>query len=66
MHDKNGTPLSVGNRVTLECVILETTSSDDFCNLKIETVEPMHPSDRRDSQWVNARQVVKVPVQELR
>lgn len=61
MHDKNGKPLKVGDRVTLECVITETAATEDFCNIQLQTVEPFWPeANRFDKQWANAKQVVKV------
>lgn len=35
MHDKNGKPLKVGDKVTVEAVILETYATEDFCNVQL-------------------------------
>lgn len=60
MHDKNGHPLKVGDRVTVEFEIVEVAATEEFCNANLKTVEPMYPSDRRDSYWLNTKQTVKV------
>lgn len=59
-HDKNGELLQVGDRVTLELEIQEIAMTEDYCNMKVKTVEPFYPDTNRfDSQWVNAKQLVK-------
>lgn len=35
MHDKNGKPLKVGDKVTVEAVIRETYATDEYCNVQI-------------------------------
>jgi hypothetical protein len=62
VHDKNGTPIKVGDRVTVEFQVKDTSAAEDYCNVFVETVEPFWPdANRRDSQWINAKQCVLVP-----
>lgn len=61
MHDKNGKPLFKGDTVTITCVVKECTSNPDHCNVTLETVEPMFPSDDYKSTIVlNTKQVEKI------
>jgi hypothetical protein len=60
MHDKNGVLLEVGDLVIVPCRVIEAQAHTEYCNLKLETVEPMHPSDRKDTLVVNTKQVYKV------
>lgn len=62
-HDKNGVLLQVGDRVIIPAVVKSITMSEEFCNVTLETVEPMFPSDRHDTVTLNAKQVVKAAVQ---
>ena len=36
MHDRNGTPLQVGDIVTIECQVAECYAAADYCNVKLE------------------------------
>lgn len=62
MHDKNGLPLAKGDRCTVECTVREgyQTENDGYCNVQLETVEPMHPTQNKSAITLNSRQVVKV------
>lgn len=62
-HDKNGVLLQVGDRVIIPAVVKSITMSEEFCNVTLETAEPMFPSDRHDTVTLNAKQVVKAAVQ---
>ena len=57
MHDINGTELKVGDHVVIEGYILETSATEEFCNVKVETDEPMYPGDTKSIIWLNAKQV---------
>lgn len=60
-HDKNGTPIAVGDIVTLECKVIGISPSEDFCNCTLETVEPMFPGDKPSvNSAINAKQVLLV------
>lgn len=60
MHDKNGKLLAVGDRVKVDCVISNTSSTDDYCNITLLTVEPMYPGNDKSCITLNAKQVEKV------
>jgi hypothetical protein len=36
MHDRNGTPLQVGDVVAVEMRVVECYASADYCNVKLE------------------------------
>jgi len=62
MHDKNGTPLKVGDKVMIPATIVEVQAHPDFCNA---TVRPrfwargMRGScDREERMVVNTGQLV--------
>jgi hypothetical protein len=60
MHDKNGVLLHEGDIVTLKATVVTLHGNPEFCNVTIETVEPMYPSDRKDKYTVNTRQIEKI------
>jgi len=61
MHDKDGKPLRVGDKVTIEYEIVESAATEDYCNLKVKTVLPFYPDvNRFDTSWVNSKQTSKV------
>lgn len=62
-HDKNGALLSVGDRVIIPATIKSITMTEEFCNVTLETAEPMFPTDRHDTITLNAKQIVKAAVQ---
>jgi hypothetical protein len=43
MHDMNGTPLKVGDIVTVEYVIKTLHGGSDFCNVSALSVAPRKP-----------------------
>lgn len=59
-HDKNGQLLQDGDMVVVRCVVKSVQAHEEYCNVTLETVEPMYPSDRKDTITVNAKQVEKV------
>lgn len=64
-HDKNGELLKVGDHVVVECEVVEVYAATDFCNVQLQFVEPMYPSDRRDRVTLNAKQVTKVQADDV-
>lgn len=56
-HDRNGKLIEVGDHVTLRCKVKSVQIGEEYCNLTVETCEPMFPTDRRDSYTLNAKQV---------
>lgn len=60
-HDKNGKELHIGDLVTIACVIKEISQeSTDYCNITLESVEPMYPSNRLNIIALNTKQVEKI------
>lgn len=58
MHDKNGTPIKVGDTVTLECVVTKTVAGE-FCTTDLETVEAMPGNGTKNCiSAINAAQVL--------
>lgn len=58
-HDKNGQLLKEGDLVNVPCVVKSITTGEEFCNLSVETTEPMYPGDQKNFITLNAKQVVK-------
>lgn len=59
MHDRNGNPLKVGDRVALVATIEETSTSEDYCNVKVKVTEEGQdhgPRNVTSTIWVNAKQ----------
>lgn len=66
-HDKFGQVLQVGDSVLIQATVREITTSPDFCNVKLETVEKMDPSrEAGETLWLNAKQVEKQRPEHLR
>jgi hypothetical protein len=43
MHDLNGTPLKVGDRVTIEYVITHVSPGADYCNISAQSLNGRKP-----------------------
>lgn len=60
-HDKNGAPLKAGDKVTLECEIVDVQEGE-YCTTTLKTVEVMPGNGQHTTiSAVNAKMVVKVP-----
>lgn len=60
-HDKNGTLLNVGDRVTMEFIVKDVFAAEEYCNINLESVDPLYPGPNKTTLGaVNTRQVVKV------
>lgn len=57
-HDKGGRVLAIGDVVHVPCRIKDLSAAGDYCNVTLETVEPMYPSEHTSAITLNARQVV--------
>jgi len=53
LHDKNGHEVKVGDYVTVLCKVRERHETEDYCNLTLDTAEPMPPSDNKTSLTLN-------------
>ena len=45
MHDAIGRSLKVGDRVLIPAVVTETMTTEDYCNVSVETVAGRRPPD---------------------
>jgi hypothetical protein len=43
MHDRNGTPLHVGDTVTILARIERLSVTEDYCNVDLETIHGQRP-----------------------
>lgn len=57
-HDRDGNRLSVGDKVLVPCLVKAIHDTEDYCNVDIETVAPMFPSDKRSALTLNAKQLI--------
>lgn len=57
-HDRDGERLGVGDTVLIPAHILAIHDTEDYCNVDLETVQPMAPLDARTPLTLNAKQVV--------
>lgn len=60
MHDRDGKPLQVGDKVNVPCTIKEIQAGPDFCNTTLEADEKMPPDMTTSTIVVNTRQTVKI------
>lgn len=58
MHDRNGTPLKVGDVVTLELVITKASPGDDYCNVTALSTAGRKPDGARECFTGNAAVLV--------
>jgi hypothetical protein len=59
MHDRNSTPLKVGDIVEMPCRILEVYSTEEFCNVRLETLYGRRPDGKKETfSAINTAQVV--------
>jgi hypothetical protein len=56
-HDKNGKELKVGDRVNVEYEVTAVHTGEEYCNVSLQTVEPMFPGDSKTPATLNAKQV---------
>ena len=61
MHDVNGKPLKVGDRVNIPCVVKQCSTTEDYCNVSLETVHGRRPDGQKESiSAINTGVVEKV------
>lgn len=61
-HDACGNELNPGDEVIVRCRVTQITSNgSDYCNVALETVEPMFPGEYKTSISLNAKQTERVP-----
>lgn len=58
-HDRDGRLLNVGDHVLVPCNIKEIHITEEYCNVNLETSQPMYPGTHKSSLCLNSKQVVK-------
>lgn len=58
-HDRNGKLLEAGDSVKIDAVVKSVMTGEEYCNVTVETVEPMYPGDYKTTITLNAKQVEK-------
>lgn len=58
-HDKNGKALAEGDKVIVRATVKQIHAGEEYCNVGLETDEPMFPSEHKTSITLNAKQVEK-------
>ena len=56
-HDVKGQEIHVGDLVTIACTVKEIYTGTEFCNVQLETVEPMYPEVYPTTITLNTKQV---------
>jgi hypothetical protein len=65
MHDRNGRPLAVGDKVNVPCTIKECgDAGTEYCNLTVVTDIPMAERTVGDVIILNAHMVEKVTTED--
>lgn len=59
LHDKNGKLISVGDTINIPCRVKSITMDEQYCNLTVETIDPMLPYTDKQTITLNTKQVVK-------
>jgi hypothetical protein len=60
-HDADGHILREGDVVYIPAKITVINPMEDYCNLSLESVEPMYPGEHKAFFTANARQVLLHP-----
>jgi hypothetical protein len=60
-HDINGNLLKEGDQVSCLFVVKSITTGEEYCNVTLETVEPMYPGTHKTTLTANAKQVALIP-----
>lgn len=56
-HDIDGSEFHVGDIVQVECKITEIHMTEEYCNISLETIQKMYPSENRTNLVLNGKQV---------
>lgn len=49
MHDRNGTPLSIGDIVLVPMKITSLTPTDDYCNVSLKSIMGRRPDGQPET-----------------
>lgn len=58
-HDRDGKQISVGDTVWVPCIVRTIHDGEGYCNVDLETLQPMPPTNNRTELTLNAKQVLK-------
>jgi flavin reductase (DIM6/NTAB) family NADH-FMN oxidoreductase RutF len=58
-HDRKGNLLNVGDHVIIEATVTHVHTGEEYCNLTLETIEPMYPDNSPSTLSLNAKQVTR-------
>lgn len=58
-HDRKGNLLKAGDHVLIEATVKDVQAGEEYCNVTLETVEPMYPGDSKSTIVLNAKQVTR-------
>ncbi len=58
-HDKNENHLQPGDQVIIRATVTAVHAGDEYCNVSLETDEPMFPGDHKTPITLNAKQLEK-------
>jgi hypothetical protein len=56
-HDIEGRLINPGDTVTVEFTVTAVQEGEDYCNLNLQTVEPMKPGEYKVGLTLNGAQV---------
>jgi len=59
-HDLAGKLLQKGDRVFIVAIVKDIQEGDEYCNVTLETDQPMFPSDSKTTIVLNTKQTKKV------
>jgi hypothetical protein len=61
MHDANGHPLKVGDKVVIPAEVTSVQPGSDYCNVSVKTTLGRKPDGHKESfSAINTAQLVKV------
>ena len=55
--DRKGQTVKIGDLVMIPAVVTEIRPNDEFLNVTVDTLEPMHPAPHKTAIILNAHQV---------
>ncbi len=59
-HTKQGEVIAAGDVVLVYFSVKSVDAHEEYCNITLESIEPMYPGDNKTCVVLNARQVARV------
>ena len=59
-HDRNGNPISVGDEISIPCIVKQIQPGDEYCNVTVAAKYPMPPYTTEYTLTLNTKQVEKL------